>query len=101
MSDHNSPATSLDNIHDLSSDSNFILLRKSNRIHKPPSYLSAYKCNTIFKIQHWCNLVHVPSSAFTASKCQITEPRSYKDASSISIWVEAMQTELQALHANP
>lgn len=32
--------------------------------------------------------------------CDISEPRSYKEASSHPLWAQAMQTEIQALNAN-
>lgn len=47
---------------------------------------------------HWCNLVQNPSS--TSSKCTITEPKSYQEALSNLLWIAAMQTKIQALHAN-
>lgn len=86
------------NVHDLSDVSNFpelSTLRKSTRIHKPPSYLSSYKCNMT---SHWCNLVLAPLKP--VSKCTIKEPKSYKEAAEDPLWVQAMQTELTALDKN-
>lgn len=75
--------------------------RKSNRTHKPPGYLSDYHCNTVstgLHNSHWCNLV--THKSFTASTCPLTEPSSYKEASSNPLCVSAMQSELKALHDN-
>lgn len=100
------------NLHDLSDSissdsqsvpvnipSSEILLRKSTRTHKPPSYLTSYKCNSASTSTHWCNLVQV-SIKDPAPKCSIKEPVSYQEAAADPMWVTAMQNELKALHLN-
>ncbi|KAL8133051.1 hypothetical protein AgCh_008493 [Apium graveolens] len=73
------------------------VIRKSTRIHKTPSYLSSYKCNTVVCSTHWCNLVKTPS---IQPACTIKEPLSYKEAANNPVWIAAMQKELEALHTN-
>ncbi|XP_074342061.1 uncharacterized protein LOC141679463 [Apium graveolens] len=73
------------------------VIRKSTRIHKTPSYLSSYKCNTVVCSTHWCNLVKTPS---IQPACTIKELLSYKEAANNPVWIAAMQKELEALHTN-
>ena len=69
-------------------------LRRTSRVHKPPSYLHSYQCNTS---GHWCNLVQHSSPA---PSCTLVEPKSYDEAANNPLWVEAIQTELAALYKN-
>lgn len=76
-------------------------LRRSNRTHKAPVYLSDYVCNNI----KWCNLVsfnNLPNSsqAFFTCQSQWHEPTTYKEAVNDIKWQDAMQTKLGALDHN-
>ena len=70
------------------------LLRRSSKVHKPPSYIHFYQCNAS---SQWCNLVKHSSPA---PSCTLVEPKSYEEAAANPLWVEAMQAELAALHKN-
>jgi len=57
-------------------------------------------------LSHFCNHVqflHLPSTSFARSIALLSlsaEPTSYHQASLDPLWVRAMESELQALHAN-
>lgn len=77
-------------VHSVDSNSIYvpaITVRRSTRDHKTPSYLSDYKCNAVV-LNRWCNLVFTPTSSYT--KCEISEPKSYKEATLSPVWVAAM-----------
>lgn len=76
-------------------------IRKSTRISKAPSHLTDYVCSTA----HWCNVVHFSSLSVSdqhvlGSQLPWKEPTSYKQAILNSLWVQAMDLELQALQQN-
>ena len=69
--------------------------RRSTRTPKPPSYLNDYMCNL------------VQFSALSSTQQQnilqlehLHEPTSYKEAAAYPNWVQAMNTEIEALRAN-
>ena len=71
---------------------------KSTRLLKPPSHLKDFVCATT----HCCNVVHfdsLPSSnqLLLLSQSKWQEPSTYKQAALDPLWVQAMNSELQAL----
>uniref|UniRef100_A0A2N9HV86 Uncharacterized protein n=1 Tax=Fagus sylvatica TaxID=28930 RepID=A0A2N9HV86_FAGSY len=94
-------------------------LRRSTRIHKPPSYLQDYHC----QLAHCVGSTNLPSPAssgtpyplssslsydhlstahktYALSVTAISEPSSFAQANLSPHWQEAMHTELAALEAN-
>lgn len=74
------------------------------RVRHTPAYLKDYHCH-IATNGSICNLVSSENfnsthTAQISQLCNITEPSSYKEASTDPIWVEAMNTELKALENN-
>ena len=59
-----------------------IALRRSERVHKPPAYLTGYNCNNTH--DHWCGIVHsnTVNTLYNKNIAQHLhiEPRSYKEA---------------------
>lgn len=89
----------LSEIHDLSTSGpvnfkNSSILRKSSRIHKPPSYLSSYHYNTFSKSSYWCNLVLAPP---ISASCYIKEPKSYLEVVAGPLRVAVMQFRLRII----
>lgn len=94
---HSSPSTSDSSFQ----DSNIVpaspppppLIRRSNRPHQPPEYLSDYVCHTATAPpSHWCNFVsfNVLPSQFQShinNLTTYTEPTSYTQASLDPNWV--------------
>lgn len=79
----------------------FLILLLENLVDHTNHLLFVYHCNTVTTVSknsHRCNLVIHDSSI--GSKCQITEPKSYKEATSHPLWIAAMQSEIKALHDN-
>ncbi|KAL2941800.1 Retrovirus-related Pol polyprotein from transposon TNT 1-94 [Bienertia sinuspersici] len=85
------------NVH--SSSPNFssppISLRKSQRSHTQPAYLSDYVCNIVT----FSNL-STAHKAFITKTENLVEPLTYSEAIKDSRWVEAMNKELKALQDN-
>jgi len=86
-------------------------VRKSTRMHKPPTHLQDYVCSlttaTTFPKSntHWCNFVSfssllVVTQLFLSQPTTYFEPQNYEQASKDSNWVVAMNKELEALQAN-
>ena len=85
-------------------------LRRSTRQHKPPSHLRDYVCcsnthsNTCICCCTLTNLAVGSSNSaavhVAAGSPSIVEPQSYLEAAKDPGWQEAMDRELQALHAN-
>ena len=94
-------------------------LRRSTRIHKPPSYLQDYHC----QLAHYVGSTNLPSPAssgtpyplssslsydhlsiahktYALSVTAISEPSSFAQANLSPHWQEAMHIELAALEAN-
>ena len=77
--------------------------RKYQRQTKLPTHLQDYVCNNT--IIHWCNLVssdQLPLShaSFLASNSSYKESKSYATPIKDPLWVQAMQSELEALDKN-
>lgn len=75
--------------------------RKSSRPTKPPPHLKDFVCSTA----HWCNLVSFESlpsdhQSYIASHGLLQEPKSYTQAAKDPLWVQAMDSEIQALQNN-
>ena len=103
-------------------DPTFITLRKSNRIHKPPSYLQEFHCNnaslpapspsstptnqgtasTNFPLSNFLSYSKLAPcyQSFVLNASTIREPTSFHEASQDPHWCEAMQAELATLEAN-
>lgn len=89
-------------------------LRKSERPHNPPSYLSVYVCNAVFftNLTKSCFIPPVqptifPFAALSTSNqqllnsiCNITEPVSFSQDALHPGWRQAMADEFAALEAN-
>ncbi|KAI5429222.1 hypothetical protein KIW84_034004 [Lathyrus oleraceus] len=86
--------------------------RKSNRLTKPPAYLSEYHCNLLSSMLPAYNPGNSPyplSSVLSYDKCSpchkqfclsissLTEPKTYKQACKFDCWNLAMKSELDAL----
>ncbi|PNX81977.1 retrovirus-related Pol polyprotein from transposon TNT 1-94, partial [Trifolium pratense] len=86
------------------------LVRPDRKKHKP-SYLSDYVCNssdtstqssspgTLYPISSFHSLDHLSSShsVYTMSLTQHTKPRTYNEACKSEHWIQAMNSELEAL----
>lgn len=93
-----------DNVIDLSQ----LPLRLSSRSRHHPSYLQDYVYNLSNQFVsvssnasnfYWCNFIY--DDKIPTSLCEsIVEPKSYKEASSNSLWVSAMTKELEHLQNN-
>lgn len=103
---HTNNDTDVSSLNDLSAHLSPPTLRHSTRLHKPPSYLNDYQCNNVSQTtSHWCNLVQfsaLPSihQCHISKLCDIHEPANYKEASQNSLWIEAINKEIIALHDN-
>uniref|UniRef100_A0A2N9HGP5 Reverse transcriptase Ty1/copia-type domain-containing protein n=1 Tax=Fagus sylvatica TaxID=28930 RepID=A0A2N9HGP5_FAGSY len=101
----------------------FLTLRKSTRIHKPPSYLQEFHCNnasllpapspsspptsqgtasTNFPLSNYLSYSKLAPGyqSFVLNASTIREPTSFHEASQDPHWCEAMQAKLAALEAN-
>lgn len=85
-----------------------IPVRHSSRSKNCPSYLKDYVCNlsnqtgstSVFaSTSHWCNLISADKIPFSENTV-VSEPKTYKEAASNSLWSAAMQKELDALEKN-
>ncbi|XP_074305023.1 uncharacterized protein LOC141639955, partial [Silene latifolia] len=91
-------------------------LKTSSRTHKLPSHLKDYELNLLSSLEdyhfsgyasgtHWGNMVQfkeLPNGAkdHIHHILSYTEPTSYNEAATDPQWVQAMQTELDALQSN-
>ena len=102
--------SSTDSAHTSSESANSdLLLRKSTRVPKPPSFLKDFVLNNSHvqysENGHWCNLISSQflssqHHAFIANTSTLMEPTSYMEACKDLRWVEAMDKELQSLQHN-
>ncbi|KAL2241477.1 UNVERIFIED_CONTAM: Retrovirus-related Pol polyprotein from transposon TNT 1-94 [Sesamum indicum] len=76
-------------------------VRRSQRTHTRPAWLSDFVCH-LTTDSSLPTIINFSSTFldFVASLSVLQEPRNYKEASSISQWVDAMDKELQALESN-
>ncbi|RHN73806.1 putative RNA-directed DNA polymerase [Medicago truncatula] len=88
--------------------------RKSTRPHHKPKHLSDYICSlsnnsvsqgssgSLYPITHFHSLSNISAShqKFALAITDVSEPSSYKEASTQECWVKAMETELNALKQN-
>ncbi|MCI09861.1 retrovirus-related pol polyprotein from transposon TNT 1-94, partial [Trifolium medium] len=91
-----------------------LALRRSTRQITKPTHLSDYLCNhsssspkssssgTLYPLADYHSYANVSKSlaTFAMSITTDVEPKDYKAASQLPCWVEAMNTELKALHQN-
>ena len=83
-------------------------LRRSNRNHRPPSYLQQYHCNQVittsctYPISDFLNYDKLSPSYrhFVMQLPSVFEPQFYHQAAKLPEWQEAMKAELQAMEAN-
>ncbi|KAL2237424.1 UNVERIFIED_CONTAM: putative mitochondrial protein, partial [Sesamum indicum] len=75
-------------------------VRKSSLPHHKPSWLNNFVCQLTEKSSSHITAFDSAYIDFVASLSVLQEPRSYKQASSIPQWIEAMNHELQALEQN-
>lgn len=79
--------------------------RKSTIITKPPVLYNDFVCNNVIVPAHWCYLVaceSLPSAhhVFVASSEVLKEPLTFVEAAKDQRWLDAINKELTALHAN-
>ncbi|CAN1192604.1 Retrovirus-related Pol polyprotein from transposon TNT 1-94 [Linum perenne] len=116
--DHIDSAFQEEDIPENQSDHNEIdlsvpVLRRSNRISKPPSYLKDYHCallstghpihdNALFPLHHYISYHNLSPSQqhFSLSISVEPEPQTYWEAVRSENWKQAMNDELQALVSN-
>lgn len=82
-----------------------VAVRRSTRIHKPPTWHSSYDLSsTRTKPSHAVNVASINLSpvfnAFMAQLVKDADPISYKQALQQQEWVNAMNEELHALEMN-
>ncbi|KAL0295022.1 UNVERIFIED_CONTAM: Copia protein [Sesamum radiatum] len=76
-------------------------VRRSQRTHTKPSWLTDFVCHLTDNSSSPTITTFIPAYlGFVASLSLLQEPRSYRQASSSSQWVDAMNQELKALELN-
>lgn len=76
-------------------------IRKSTRIHKPPSWMADYTSTNMSTISSFIDTpLNRNFHCFLSSLATTTDPTSFKTAAQSPQWVQGMNNELDALELN-